>query len=93
MGIRTGVDRTVPSLRATRSVASNTVGPSMPYLEPGDTFILEGHWFDGPPGQHKEIKAELDLRFVAPDGSTGPATRFSLISEPTRKTDGEGISR
>ncbi len=68
-------------------------GPMMPDDPASDTLILGNAWYEGPPPQHKPLKAVFHARLVAPDGSLGPATRIVVKSIPRTGTRPEGVSR
>lgn len=65
-------------------------GPVISAIEPDRRFILLGSWFEGPPRRQSPIAAVMEVRFVAPDGTRGPAARIPLISEPERPAPAQG---
>lgn len=68
-------------------------GPIRSLLGPKEDFQHLGSWFEGPPSKHKTISAVVEAAFIAPDGTRGKATRFTLFSEPAKPKSDEGQTR
>jgi hypothetical protein len=69
------------------------VEPLMPYDEKSSTLEFVGYWHEGAPVAQKVIDADIAVWLVAPDGSTGPETVFTLFSEPDTPPDEEDKDR
>ncbi|QGX98117.1 hypothetical protein EI983_07420 [Roseovarius faecimaris] len=68
-------------------------GPISSTLGAREDFQHLGSWFEGPPARHKTISAEIEARFVAPDGTRGKGARFTLFSEPEKPKTAEEQTR
>ena len=68
-------------------------GPFRSTLEPNEGFQHLGSWFEGPPSTHETINAVINVSFIAPDGTVGPATAVTLFSEAIEPDGEEGHSR